>query len=149
VRSIIVFLQAHGLGTARAVRIYKTYGDQAVPIVQENPYRLTTDIWGGGFDTADKLALRLGIDRHSPLRARAALRYTLQMRSQQQGDVGYPEGAVVAQTAALTNIPTKIVAESVEAGRSEDELVREPNGGEPWLYLKPLFLAELGVARTV
>src|SRR5262245_46811793 len=71
VRDIMVFLQSHGLGTARAVRIYRTYGDRAVEMVQSNPYRLATDIWGIGFKTADELARRLGMSPHSPLRARA------------------------------------------------------------------------------
>src|SRR5437879_3521385 len=77
IRSIIVFLQSHGIGTARAVRIYKTYGDQASDIVRANPYRLATDIWGIGFHSADQLAQRLAIDRHSPIRAQAAVRFVL------------------------------------------------------------------------
>jgi exodeoxyribonuclease V alpha subunit len=148
VRGIMVFLQSHGVGTARAVRIYKTYGDQAVEVVRANPYRLATDIWGVGFKTADELAGRLGIDRASPLRARAALRYVLQQLSG-EGHVGYPEAGVIARTAELTGIDEGVVAAAVEAGRAEDELVREPGGDEPWLYLKPLFLAELGVARAL
>src|SRR5439155_19943554 len=83
VRSIMVFLQSHGIGTARAVRIYKTYGDRAIELVRDNPYRLATDVWGIGFDTADRLALQLGLDRQSPLRAQAALRYVLQEFAQQ------------------------------------------------------------------
>src|SRR5215471_12920746 len=63
VRNIMVFLQSYGVGTARAVRIYKTYGEQAVELVRANPYSLATDIWGVGFQTADQLAGRLGIDR--------------------------------------------------------------------------------------
>jgi exodeoxyribonuclease V alpha subunit len=148
VRGIMVFLQSHGVGTARAVRIYKTYGDQAVETVRANPYRLATDIWGVGFKTADELAARLGIDRASPLRARAALSYVLQQLGN-EGHVGYPEAAVIARTAELTGIDEGIVTAAVEAGRAEDELVREPGGDEPWLYLKPLFLAELGVARSL
>src|SRR5919202_1099114 len=54
VRGIMVFLQSHGIGTARAVRIYKTYGDQAIDTVRSNPYRLATDIWGVGFRSADQ-----------------------------------------------------------------------------------------------
>src|SRR5205085_4211137 len=81
VRAIMVFLQSHGVGTARAVRIYKTYGEKAIDVVRENPYRLATDIWGVGFRIADQLAERLQVDRHSPLRARAALRYVLQQVS--------------------------------------------------------------------
>jgi exodeoxyribonuclease V alpha subunit len=98
VRSIMVFLQSHGVGTARAVRIYKTYGEQAIELVRANPYRLATDIWGVGFRTADELASRLGIDRVSPLRARAALRYVLQQLSN-EGHVAFPEAAVIDRTA--------------------------------------------------
>ncbi len=148
VRDLMVFLQSHGVGTARAVRIYKTYGDQAVPAVQANPYRLATDIWGFGFKTADDLAGRLGIDRASPLRARAAVRFVLQQLSQ-KGHVGYPEAAVVEQTAELTGIDPDVIRNAVEAERGAGDVVREPAGEEPWLYLKPLFLAELGVARSV
>src|SRR6185312_8923012 len=40
VREIMVFLHSHGVGTARAVRIFKTYGADAVQVMSENPYRL-------------------------------------------------------------------------------------------------------------
>lgn len=148
VRAIMLFLQSHGVGTARAVRIYRTYGERAVEKVRENPYRLATDIWGVGFQTADRLAERLGIDRASPLRARAAVRYILQRQSD-DGHVGYPEAGVVAETTRLTEIDEAIVRDAVEAGRADGEFVRETAEDEPWLYLKPLFLAELAVARAL
>jgi exodeoxyribonuclease V alpha subunit len=150
VRQIMLFLQSHGVGTARAVRIYKTYGDQAIELVRSNPYRLASDIWGVGFHTADQLAERLGIDRASPFRARAAVRYVLQELSG-EGHVGYPEAAVIDKTAEMTHdeISREVIAAAIEDGKREDELVREPNAEEPWLYLKPLFMAELGVARAL
>ncbi len=148
VRDIMVFLQSNGIGTGRAVRIYKTYGDKAVELVRGNPYRLATDVWGFGFKTADELAERLGIDRASPLRACAALRFVLQ-EANQEGHVGAAEEAVVRQTAELTSIAEDIVRAAVEHERQAGDLVREPGGEEPWLYLKPLFMAELGVARSI
>lgn len=147
VRDIMVFLQSHGLGTQRAVRIYRTYGDQAVEIVRANPYRLATDIWGVGFKTADELGRRLGIDPASLARATAAVRYTLHQLSL-DGHVGFPEDEVVTATAQLPDLPIAVVREAVEQLRQEGELVREPSA-PPLLYLKPLFLAELGVARSV
>src|SRR5260370_31940523 len=87
VRDTIVFLQSYGLGTGRAARIYKTYGDQAVEIVRANPYRLERDVWGFGFKTADELSARLGIDRAAPQPPRPAPRYVLQQLSP-QGHVG-------------------------------------------------------------
>src|SRR5947209_298396 len=121
VRGIMVFLQSHGVGTARAIRIYKTYGERAVELVRANPYRLATEVWGFGFSTADQLALRLGIDRGSPLRARAALRYVLQEMSNEHGHCGCPEAAVVQETVERTGIDRDVVAAAVEHQRQEGE----------------------------
>jgi len=77
IREIMVFLQSHGVGTSRAVRIYKTYGADAIPLVSENPYRLARDIKGIGFLTADQIAEKLGIEKTAMIRARAGISYTL------------------------------------------------------------------------
>ena len=58
VREIMLFLHSHGVGTARAVRIFKTYGSDAIQVMTENPYRLARDIRGIGFKTADAIAMR-------------------------------------------------------------------------------------------
>src|ERR1700694_5964154 len=63
VREIMVFLHSNGVGTARAVRIFKTYGADAVQVMTENPYRLARDIRGIGFKTADAIAMKLGVER--------------------------------------------------------------------------------------
>ena len=65
VREIMVFLHSHGVGTARAVRIFKTYGSDAIQVMTENPYRLARDIRGIGFKTADAIAMQLGIEKDS------------------------------------------------------------------------------------
>jgi exodeoxyribonuclease V alpha subunit len=68
VREIMVFLHSHDVGTARAVRIYKTYGADAVQVMSENPYRLARDIRGIGFKTADAIAMKLGVDKTALVR---------------------------------------------------------------------------------
>ena len=74
VRDIMVFLHSHGVGTSRAVRIFKTYGHDAIQVMTEDPYRLARDIRGIGFRTADAMAIvgRLlegeGHPRSQPLR---------------------------------------------------------------------------------
>jgi exodeoxyribonuclease V alpha subunit len=164
VRAIMVFLQSYGLGTARVTRIYKTYGDTAIEQVRANPYRLSTDIWGVGFRTADELAQQLGIPRDSPLRAKAAVRHCLQ-EAASQGHVCLPEPALLEQTIALTQIEQGIIQRAIEDLRLDDELVRDTPSmasgkihrveaesqlyHDPLLYLKPLHAAELGVARAL
>jgi exodeoxyribonuclease V alpha subunit len=174
VRSIMVFLHSYGIGTARAVRIYKTYGENAIEMVRANPYRLSTDIWGVGFRTADELALKLGLPRDSPFRAQAAVRHVLQEESG-NGHVGFPEPLVVEKAVEMTQIAPLGIQDAVEQLRIQDEIVRDrpelagghiaaglpavpsdeerraspPLSEDSLLYLKPLFLAELGVARQV
>ena len=72
----MVFLHGHGVGTSRAVRIYKTYGADAIRLITENPYRLARDIRGIGFKTADQIAEKLGIaeDGDDPRSRRHRLR---------------------------------------------------------------------------
>ena len=77
VREIMVFLHSHGVGTARAVRIFKTYGADAVQVMTENPYRLARDIRGIGFKTADAIAMKLGIEKTAMIRVRAGISYAL------------------------------------------------------------------------
>ena len=72
VRQIMLFLHSHGVSTSRAVRIFKTYGEQAIEKVRSNPYMLAKDIYGIGFATADQIAQKIGIPRDSLDRARPA-----------------------------------------------------------------------------
>ncbi|WP_239986223.1 helix-hairpin-helix domain-containing protein, partial [Paracoccus sp. SY] len=83
IREIMVFLHGHGVGTARAVRIFKTYGTDAVQVMSENPYRLARDIRGIGFRTADIIAEKLGIEKTAAIRIRAGVSFAL---SEAMGD---------------------------------------------------------------
>ena len=90
VREIMVFLHSHGVGTARAVRIFRTYGTDAVQVMTENPYRLARDIRGIGFKTADAIAMKLGIDKSAMIRVRAGIAYALS-EAMDDGHCGLPE----------------------------------------------------------
>ncbi|MFE8034299.1 ATP-dependent RecD-like DNA helicase [Thiohalocapsa marina] len=145
IREIMVFLQSHGVGTARAVRIYKTYGDAAVEKVRENPYRLALDIWGIGFKTADAIAERLGIARDAPIRAQAGVRHVLQELST-EGHCAAWRDELSTQAARLLEIPAPIIAAAIDSELAEERLVAETIAERPALFLAPLQRAERGVA---
>jgi exodeoxyribonuclease V alpha subunit len=84
VREVMMFLQGHGISTLFAVRIYKEYGDQAIAMVTEDPYRLANDIYGIGFFSADKVALSIGLAEDSKQRMMAAIKHVL-AASREQG----------------------------------------------------------------
>lgn len=148
IREIMVFLQSHGVGTARAVRIYKTYGDQSVAKVQENPYRLALDIHGIGFKTADSLAMQLGIDRVSLIRAEAGVRHVLQ-ESSGAGHCARAFDELVAEAAQLLDIPEATIKEAIAGEIDQQRLTPEVINGVPCLFLTPLYRAEVGVANHV
>jgi exodeoxyribonuclease V alpha subunit len=83
IREVMMFLQAHNISTLFAVKIYKTYGNEAVEVVRNNPYRLAQDIYGIGFFSADKVALSLGLAENSPQRIQAAIDHVLQNARQE------------------------------------------------------------------
>jgi exodeoxyribonuclease V alpha subunit len=146
VREIMVFLQSHGMGTARAVRIFKTYGEAAVERVQENPYRLALDIHGIGFKTADTIAQKLGIPHDSPMRAQAGVRHVLQELSG-KGHCAAFHTQLVEQANQLLEIPVPILEEAIVAEIDEGNLTPERIDDTPALYLTPLYRAELGVVE--
>lgn len=149
VRQIMLFLQEHGIGPGgRALRIYRTYGQQSIAKIKEDPYQLADDVRGIGFKTADALAARLGVPADSPARARAAVRYTLQQLAA-EGHCGYPEEGVLEKTAELVGIGPPLARQAVEQERAEGHLVRELAEGEPWLYLAPLHRSESGLAHAI
>jgi exodeoxyribonuclease V alpha subunit len=148
VRKIMLFMAEHGITSGRAVRIHRTYGQEAIAKIKENPYRLADDIRGIGFKTADELAAKLGIDRNSPYRAQAAVQYTLQDLAG-QGHVGYAEPGVIEHTTKLLEIDQKIVEAAVETAIDAGTVVRESVDGKPWLYLSRLYRAEVGLAQSV
>ena len=89
IREIMLFLHSNGVGTSRAVRIYKTYGADAVRLISENPYRLARDIRGIGFRTADQIAARLGIEKTALIRVRAGISFAL-AEAMDDGHCGLP-----------------------------------------------------------
>src|SRR2546429_1828362 len=103
VREIMVFLHSHGVGTARAVRIYKTYGADAVQVMSDNPYRLARAIRGIGFKTAGALATRLGIDKTTMIRVRAGISYAL-AEAMDEGHCGLPTEELAPLGATLLEV---------------------------------------------
>lgn len=141
VRHIMVFLQSHGVGTARAVRIYKTYGDAAIEKLQENPYRLALEIRGIGFKTADTIADRLGIAKDSPLRAQAGLHHVLNELCE-KGHCAAPRAQLITASYQLLEIPEPIIEAAIEQELNTEKLVLDDIQGEACIYPVFLFQAE-------
>lgn len=145
IREIMVFLQSYGVGTSRAVRIYRTYGNEAIAKVSDNPYRLALDIHGIGFKTADTIAQKLGIPKDSLIRAQAGVRHVLQELSG-EGHCACERDKLVETSCKLLEISDELASTALDTEVKEGNLVEEKIDERQALYLTPLHKAELGVA---
>ena len=148
VREIMLFLHAHGAGTARAVRIFKTYGPDAIGIVSENPYRLARDIRGIGFRTADRIAANLGIAPDAPVRVRAGVAFAL-AEAMDEGHCGLPETELVTLASELLDVDAGLVEQAVVQELDEGEVVADAVDGQRCIFLGGLYRAEREIARRL
>jgi exodeoxyribonuclease V alpha subunit len=148
IREIMVFLHGNGVSTSRAVRIFKTYGQDAIAIVTENPYRLARDIRGIGFLSADTIAQKIGIAHDSPLRARAGVSYALS-EAAGEGHCGLPRSQLVSLTVKLLEIPQPVIEDAIEQELAEEVVIADTVDGVPSVFLAPLYNAERSIVSQV
>jgi exodeoxyribonuclease V alpha subunit len=148
IREIMVFLQSHGVGTSRAVRIYKTYGADAIPLVTENPYRLARDIRGIGFKTADMIAEKLGIPKMAMIRARAGISYAL-LNAVDDGHCGLPRDELLTLAEELLEIPTEILEDAINLELGDGMVVADTIGERQCVFMRKLWEAERIIAERL
>jgi exodeoxyribonuclease V alpha subunit len=148
IREIMLFLHAHGLGTNRAVRIYKSYGAEAIEMIRSDPYRLARDIHGIGFHSADSVAEKLGLEADSLLRARAALEHLLDQATT-EGHCALPRRDLLEGAARLLEVDDAIVVEAFERHLKDEKILSERIGGEEMIFLPLLRDAEERIARQL
>jgi exodeoxyribonuclease V alpha subunit len=125
IKEVMVFLQGVGVSTSLAVRIYKTYRDDAIEVVRREPYRLAAEVWGIGFKTADQLARSLGIPQDSPQRVKAGLQFALSEASE-DGHCYLPEAELVAKATGLLEVEGELTRQCLEELVQEEGVVAEP-----------------------
>jgi len=148
IREVMLFLQGHGVSPAYAVKISKTYGQEATRTVQENPYRLARDIRGIGFKTADKIARELGIPLDSPLRAAAGILHTLNEFTD-EGHVYVPDEELLRATAESLGIPAALLPDALATLAGDEAVIVEPLPATSAVYLAPLHVSEVDLARRL
>lgn len=165
IREVMLFLQSHGVTTGLAVKIYKAYGDDALQVVQENPYQLARDIWGVGFKTADKIARDLGLPPDAPSRVQAGVAHALSQLAD-EGHVYAPEEELAKEAIRLLDVPPDLIQTAIEDLEVEEVVRRETLiypavanlrsediashiREEQAVYLAPFYYGEIGVTNRL
>ena len=148
IHGIMVFLHERGISSARALRIYKTYGDEALEVLRSNPYRLANDIRGIGFRTADEIAGQLGIDKAAPERLRAGILHTLETAAD-SGHTCLPQFPVLEKSAELLGADLTTIETELEHLIQSAALQRHTLGSETIIQIPALREAEGTIAERI
>ena len=143
IRAIMLFLHSNGVGTSRAVRIYKTYGADAVRLISENPYRLARDIRGIGFRTADQIAAKTAL-----IRVRAGISYAL-AEAMDDGHCGLPVEELVPLTEKLLEVSAELVETALNLEIEGGAVVTDDLEGRRCVFLAALYRAEREIAERL
>ena len=166
IKNVMLFLQDHGMSTAFAAKIYRQYGNESIPKVKENPFRLADDIWGIGFKTADSIAMKLGIGKEAFIRLRSGIMYTLSELAD-EGHVYAERDQLIRKASALLEAEDTSIIMTMDQMLKDEELICEkiivpqfaPDEIIPkdaakeiekeCIYLPPFYFAEVGVANKL
>jgi len=148
IREIMLFLHSNGVGTSRAVRIYKTYGADAVQLISENPYRLARDIRGIGFRTADQIAAKLGIEKTAPIRVRAGISFAL-AEAMDEGHCGLPVEELEPLAENLLEVPRALVDLALGLELQDGTVIADNLDGRRCVFLAGLYRAEREIAERL
>lgn len=148
IREIMLFLHSNGVGTSRAVRIFKTYGQDAVRLISENPYRLAKDIRGIGFKTADQIARKMGFAPDAMIRVRAGISYALG-EAMDEGHCGLPVGELLTSTAELLEVAAPLIETALALELEAGDVVADSVGETDCIFLTGLYRAEQSIAERL
>ena len=148
IRDVMVFLQGNGVSSTYAVKIYRAYRDKSISVVKENPYRLALDISGIGFKTADRIARNMGIDPGSQIRIEAGIIHVLN-ELVNDGHVYYPQEKLIITAAELLEVDQTKIEPALASLAEQRRVVVEQQEEDRAVYLTPLHVAEVNVARRL
>ena len=122
IKNVMLFLQSHDVSTAHAAKIYKTYENDAIPIVTEDPYRLADDIYGIGFVTADTIAQKLGMDKDAPQRVQAGIKYVLSQKAD-DGHVFQRRAELIEACQTMLEQESDAIAQGISVLVEKEEII--------------------------
>ncbi|MGM0397017.1 MAG: SF1B family DNA helicase RecD2 [Bacillota bacterium] len=147
-REIMVALQEFSITPNQSMKIYREYGADTIKVIQENPYRLADDIHGMGFRTADEIAEKIGLQKDSPYRLQAGLKYVV-TRAAGEGHCFLPEGELIEKASGLLQIPPEDLKDPLTALLLSKSLFLVDSADERIVYYMPYHMAENNVAKVL
>ncbi|MCR4590690.1 MAG: AAA family ATPase, partial [Lachnospiraceae bacterium] len=140
-RRAVMFLQQYGISNNLCVKIYERYKEAVYEVIAENPYRLTEELSGVGFKTADTIAERAGIERHSPFRIRAGITHALTL-ALEKGSTYLPEELLIQEASNLVGLSVEETGSELPELLKDRKIEIKSRDGENRVYLSMYYRME-------
>ena len=151
-QNVIMFLQTNQITTNMAIKIYNIYKEKTIEVVKSNPYQLVEDVDGIGFTTADKIAIKLGIDLYGENRIKAGLVYTLKTASEREGHTYLPKANLVQnciEILGFTDAETSLIEKCIDYLQIEGMVKNFTYHSEDVTVLTKYYYQEKYIARKL
>jgi len=148
IRDIMVYLQQFDISTNYGIKIYKMYGSDTIKVINENPYKLSEDVYGIGFKIADTIAKKMGISSASPFRTEAGLKYVMQS-SASDGHCYLPIDVLIDNGSKLLGVEKDNIEDSIRALAINHTFFLSKIGEEQVVYYMQYHMAENNIARKL
>lgn len=142
----MIALQKYGITTTYAMRLYKTYKEETLNVIEENPYKLVDDILGVSFKKADEIARHMGIEENDPFRIESGIRFLLNYFAA-EGHTYYPMELFKERAHELLEVSFEEIEENAMNLAMEGILHMEIIEGTQVIFPLPYFYAETGVCK--
>ena len=147
-RQVMEFLARYDLPVYLAMAVQRTYGDNALQMLRDDPYILSRAQFGVDFAVADAIAISMGFGGDDPCRLRAAIEYEL-AHNAGNGHVFLPREKLLAATAQLVDVDTDTVETALDKLIDSFAVVEKPIANVRGCYLPRLYQAETFVAQRL
>lgn len=145
-RALLIFMQEAEISQSHAPRILRVYGENAIDAIRTNPYRLSRDIRGIGFKTADKIARTQSFPLDSPLRLREGLKYVMEEFAEDKGHCTATKPMLIESAGKLLGVPSQVLEHELAEAVAAGDLILESFDNKEHYYLPKLHRAEVSVA---
>ena len=147
-RQVMEFLARYDLPVYLAMAVQRTYGDNALQALRDDPYILSRAQFGVDFAVADAIAISMGFGGDDPCRLRAAIEYEL-AHNAGNGHVFLPREKLLTATAQLVGVDTDTVEVALDKLIDSFAVVEKPIANVRGCYLPRLYQAETFVAQRL
>lgn len=147
-RKVVMFFQEYGISPTYASKIHRVFGEKTIEEIKSNPYKLADEIFGISFKTADRIAIKMGIDAHSKYRLCSGIKYVLSQAAV-NGHTYVPDEKLKEFTSQLLNITIEDINDALVTLLLEKSIYMERQGEENRIYHSAFYNAEVGVCRKL